>query len=98
MPTWRIAGVQMDCVLGVVDRNLAAIRAKLSEAADGGARLVVFPECALTGYGFTSRADAERCAEPVPGPSTDAVAAECARRDVWAAFGLLEKDGDRLFN
>src|SRR3712207_8467287 len=36
--------------------------------------------------------------EPVPGPSTDAVAAECARRGAWAVYGLLEAAGDKLFN
>lgn len=98
MPTWKIAGVQMDCRLGDVDANLAAIRERLAVAADAGARLVVFPECALTGYGFASRAEAERCAEPLPGPSTEAIAAECARRDVWAVYGLLERAGDKLYN
>jgi predicted amidohydrolase len=98
MPTWKIACVQMDCRLGCVAENLAAVRTRLAGAADGGARLVAFPECVLTGYGFPSRAAAEACAEPVPGPATDALAADCARRNVWAAFGLLERDGGRLFN
>ncbi len=98
MPTWKIACVQMDCRLGRVAENLAAVRTRLAEAADGGARLVAFPECVLTGYGFPSRPAAEAYAEPVPGPATDALAADCARRNVWAAFGLLERDGGRLFN
>jgi len=39
-------------------------------------------------------------AESLPGPATDAVAAECARRGVWAVFGTLERDpaGGKLFN
>ncbi|HVK18173.1 MAG TPA: carbon-nitrogen hydrolase family protein [Fimbriiglobus sp.] len=98
MPTWKIAAVQMDCRLGAVEDNLAAVRARLAGAADGGARLVVFPECVLTGYGFASRAETERAAQPIPGPATDAVAADCAKRNVWAAFGLLERAGDRLYN
>ncbi|HET6574365.1 MAG TPA: carbon-nitrogen hydrolase family protein [Fimbriiglobus sp.] len=98
MPTWTIAAVQMDCRLGAVAANLAAVRARLAEAADAGAGLVVFPECALTGYGFASRAEVAQVAEPIPGPSTDAVAADCARRGVWAAFGLPERAGDRLYN
>lgn len=96
--TWRIAAVQTDCELANPASNLAKIRRRLEEAADGGANLVVFPECVLTGYGFASRSDAMICAEPVPGPSTDAVAADCARRGVWAVYGLLERDGDRLYN
>jgi predicted amidohydrolase len=95
---WRIAGVQMDCRLGERAENLAAIRRHLATSANAGARLVVFPECALTGYGFPDRTAALNCAERIPGPATDEVAAECARRNVWAAFGLLESAGGKLFN
>jgi predicted amidohydrolase len=97
--TWVVAGAQTDCALADKPANLAALTRRLREAADRGARLVVFPECALTGYGFASRADALACAEPLPGPATDAAARECARLGVWAVFGLLEAaPGGKLFN
>jgi len=95
---WKVAGVQMDCKLGEPAANLAAIRAKLIEAADAGAKLVVFTECVLTGYGFTDRNAALKVAETIPGPSTDVIAKECQFRGVWAVFGMLERDGDKLFN
>src|SRR5258708_2343764 len=99
MATWRIAAVQMDCRLGDKSRNLTVIRDQLRLAAQRGARLAIFPECALTGYGFGSREEALPLAEPLPGPSTDAVAAECRALDVWAVFGLLERGGaGELFN
>src|SRR5438874_2632676 len=89
MPTWTVAGVQMDCRLADKPANLRAMTDRLAAAADRGARLVVFPECALTGYGFESRGQAGAAAEPLPGPAADAIAAACARRNVWAVFGLL---------
>jgi predicted amidohydrolase len=98
MATWKIAAVQMDCRLGDRPGNLDHIRTRLREAADAGARLVVFPECAVTGYCFESKAEAWPHAEPIPGPSTDTVAADCARLGVWAVVGLLERASDRLFN
>jgi predicted amidohydrolase len=98
MALWKIAGVQMDCRLGETAANLAVLRRRLAEAAERGARLVVFPECALTGYGFRSRDEARPHAEPLPGPASNAVAADCRELGVWAAFGLVERDGDRLFN
>ena len=52
MPLWKIACVQMDCRLADKPRNLTRVRAGLQEAAGRGAKLVVFPECALTGYGW----------------------------------------------
>jgi predicted amidohydrolase len=98
MSTWTIAAVQMDCRLGDRTGNLAAIRAKLREAAQNGARLIIFPECILSGYCFSSADEARSSAEPLPGPTTDAIAADCRELGVFAVFGLLELDGDRLFN
>ena len=99
MSTWKIAGVQMDCRLGDKAANLAAIRARLADAAKLGARLIVFPECVLTGYGFDSLAAAEPYAEPLPGPMTTVLAEDCRRLNVFAAVGLLEAAGPgRVFN
>ena len=78
MPTWTVAGVQMDCALGDLAANRAAVVAKLRQGADRGAKLAVFPECILTGYGFDSREQVRAVAEPLPGPSTDFVASACA--------------------
>jgi predicted amidohydrolase len=93
-----IAGVQMDVTFGDVAANRAAILDGLARAADLGAKLVVFPECALTGYCFASRDEAMPHAETIPGPTTEAVALACRERGVFAAFGLIERDGDRLYN
>jgi predicted amidohydrolase len=94
----RVAAVQMEPRIGEVRRNRDAILARLREAAGRGARLVVFPECALTGYGFKSRAEARPFAEPLDGPSPLTVVEACRALGVWAVFGFLESDGDRLFN
>ncbi len=98
MPTWKIAAVQMDCAFADRARNLEWIRARLSEAAGNGARLVIFPECALTGYCFESKAEALPHAEPIPGPSTQSIALVCGSLGVFAVVGLLEAAGSRLFN
>ena len=98
MTTWKIAAVQMDCQLGKREENLAAIRARMSVAANQEARLVIFPECILSGYGFGSRDEAMLHAETLPGPSTAVLAADCRRLNVWTVVGLLERDGERLFN
>ena len=99
MTTWTVAGVQMNCALGDLAANRAAIIDKLHAAAARGARLVVFPECVLSGYGFESREEARAAAEPLPGPSTDAIATTCAKLGVWVVFGLLEDAPDgKLYN
>lgn len=95
----RVAAVQNNPRLGDVAANLAAIRSKLREAAEGGARLVVFPECALTGYGFASKEEGLAVAEPIQGSrSLAAIIEDCKELDAFAVVGMLERDGGRLFN
>jgi predicted amidohydrolase len=98
MSLWKIAAVQMNCRLGEPIANLDHMRNGLHAAAALGARLVVFPECALTGYGFDSKDQALPFAETIPGPATTALAAECRQLGIWALFGLLERAEERLFN
>jgi predicted amidohydrolase len=95
---WKLAAVQMDCHQGNKVRNLAEICGRVEEAARNGARLIAFPECALTGYGFDSKAEAWPLAEPLPGPCSETLATLSKRFNVWVVCGLLERDGERLFN
>jgi NAD+ synthase (glutamine-hydrolysing) len=46
----RIALVQMNAVVGDIAGNEALVRARLQEAREAGAQLVLFPELALSGY------------------------------------------------
>ena len=94
----RAAVVQTAPRLGDVAGNLAGCIARLEQAATEHCDLVVFPECALSGYMFSDEEAARGCAEPVPGPCTDALAQACARRGLHCALGLLELDGARLHN
>ena len=94
----RVAGIQMDVTLGQPEVNLSAMLAKLKEAAAAGATLAVFPECALTGYCFDSVAEAMPFAQTLPGSATERFANACRELGVFAVFGLLEKEGEQLFN
>jgi predicted amidohydrolase len=94
----RVAGVQMDVELGAVAANLGRMERRLAEAAGHGAKLVVFPECAATGYCFESVADAREVAQPIPGPITERMSQLCHEHGTYAAFGMVELDADRLFN
>ena len=94
----RIAAVQMDVRLADVAGNLAAMSARAETARANGAKIIIFPECALTGYCFDSRAEAMPYAQAIPGPATEAMTSLCRELDVSAVFGLLEKSGDQLFN
>src|SRR3984893_8765467 len=107
--TIKAAAVQLSPVLdneyGTIERVLAAI----SEVAAQGAQLIVFPETAVPYYPYFSfitpavAMGAEHLrlyerAVQVPGPITDAVAAEARRHGVVVVLGVNERDHGSLFN
>lgn len=94
----KIAAVQMAPKLMRNEANLKAMLSAVREAAVNQAKLVVFPECGLTGYVFYSREEALPFAETLPGPSTEELNSMCRELGVYVIFGLLEREDDRLFN
>lgn len=93
-----VAVAQTDPKLGQNPLNLADIMVRLREASANGARLIVFPECAISGYGFADLSAARAAAEPIPGPTTAALAEVCADLGVYAVVGLLERESEAVFN
>lgn len=94
----KIAGAQIDVALGDREHNFARMQSALRETAGHGAQLTVFPECALTGYCFETLEEARPLAEAVAGPSSQRLAQVCRELDAYAVFGMLEADGERVFN
>lgn len=86
----------MDCVVGDVAANLAKMSKMAADAKRQGADLVIFPELATTGY-FISDRIAE-LAEPVPGPTTEALVKIANEHDIWIITGMAEVADDRYFN
>jgi predicted amidohydrolase len=93
-----VAAVQMEPKFAAPEENLAAILNWAEEASKCGAQLVVFPECALTGYCFESREEAMAVAEPVDGKSVRELSHWCKSRNCWLVVGTLERGGERLYN
>jgi predicted amidohydrolase len=94
----RVAVAQMEPKLAEKERNLDAALERLEEAAAAGAQLLVLPECAIPGYMYDSLEEALPYAEEIPGPTTEAFIRECARLGIHGITGLLERDGDTLYN
>ena len=94
----QIAAVQMNPKIMENEDNLNEVILETRTAANNGADLIVFPECALTGYVFTSREEALPFMETIPGPSIDKLMACCRELGVHVIVGLLETDGERCFN
>jgi predicted amidohydrolase len=94
----KIAVAQIDIAFADRERNLARMIQVLEETAGQGAKLTVFPEAALTGYCFDSLDEARPHCEPIPGPSTRRMTDVCRKLDFHVIYGLLEADGERVFN
>jgi predicted amidohydrolase len=94
----KVAAVQMEPKLLDKERDLARCLGLIQTAAGAGAGLIVFPECALTGYVFSSLEEALPVCEPIPGPSTATLADACRRLGVYAVIGLLEADNEECYN
>lgn len=59
--------------------------------------LVCLPECAFTGYLYTEE-DFRHFAEPIPGPTTEAMAGLARRHQTWLCFGLLERAPEGVYS
>jgi len=94
----KIAAIQFDSQILAVEQNLERIEKLATQAAGNGARLLVFPECAITGYGLSPE-EAGALAEPVPGMHSERLEVLCSRLKIYLMAGTLERGQDgSLYN
>ena len=94
----QIAGVQMDIKIMEPELNLENMEQAIRETTSNGAELTIFPECAVTGYCFSSLEEAMPWGESIPGASTEFMTRVCAETKSYVVYGTLEKVNDKLFN
>ena len=73
----KVAGAQIDIGLGDKAGNLRKALNCSREAAEKGARVVIFPELTLTGYNLDDHSEIPPLAESVPGPATTEIQQIC---------------------
>jgi len=89
---YTAAALQFEPRLGAKEENVARLAALAEEAAGHGARVIVMPEMAVTGYCWRDRAEITPLVETVPGPATDLFAEIARRRGCYIVVGLAERD------
>ena len=95
----KIACIQMEPIVGEKDRNISHSISLIDQASDAGAKLIVLPELANSGYVFKSREEAFALAEEVPGGAACDAWMEVARnRNLYIVAGIAEREGDLLYN
>ena len=100
--TLRVASVQFESLPGDKEANFRKIEAFAEQARAKGVRLVVFPECCITGYWFIRNLSAGQLAalaEPFPdGPSTKRLIDLARKNRITLGAGLVEAGGDGVFH
>jgi predicted amidohydrolase len=91
----RVAVAQFSSRTGATAANLERIFAFASDHAQ--ADLLIVPELAVTGP-VMNRSCAVELAITVPGPVTERLREIAAQFDMHVVAGLVERDGERLFN
>jgi len=100
--TLRVASVQFESMQADKAANFQKIEAFVKLAAAQGVKLVVFPECCITGYWFIRNltvAQLAALAEPIPdGPSTRRLVELARQYRISVGAGLVEDGGNGVFH
>lgn len=99
----RVAAIQFAPGFKEKQKNLQRLALLVGQAAAGGAKLIVMPELATTGYSYMTKAEAELDAEVLgenPGTSFRIMQALASKHDVHLVWGMVEKDfgSGKLYN
>ncbi len=98
----RVGTVQFESLPGDKEANFRKIEAFVKQAATQGVRLIIFPECCITGYWFIRKLSVEQLAalaEPIPdGPSTKRVVELARQHGITVGAGLVEAAGNNVFH
>jgi len=95
---FKVGAVQIDIQIKEKNINLDKMKMYTQRAADEGVEFLIFPECSLTGYCYSSREEAKSAAEAIPGSATSFIHEICGKYKMVIIFGLIELDNDKVFN
>jgi predicted amidohydrolase len=87
---YRVAAIQFEPRLGAKTENIARLLDLTQSAASNGARLIVLPEMATTGYCWYDREEIRPYVEPIPGPTTATFGELAARFGCYIVVGMPE--------
>jgi len=86
---------QMLVTGGQPAENLVRALRVIEKAAADRCRVVVLPECLDFGWTDPSAVDG---AQPIPGRHSEQLCVAACKNRIWVVAGLVERDGDQLYN
>lgn len=94
----KVAVCQYAPQLGDPEGNADRGSQWMTRAAEAGAKLIVLPELAASGYAFASEAEAGSAAQAVAGPCLSKWAQSCRELGVFVTAGFCEQGAAGRFN
>ena len=89
---FKVAAVEFNPDMFEFEKNVERAVAVIEEAAAAGARLIVLPEAALSGYIYRDLEQFLPYMDTVPGKGTNAIEPICAQYNCYVAIGIAEVD------
>lgn len=89
---FKVAAVEFNPEMFELERNISRACEVIREAATNGARLIVLPETAVSGYIYQDREQFLPYMDTVPGKTTDAISEITRELNCYVATGIAEHD------
>lgn len=89
---FKVAAVEFNPQLFEFRQNIPPLCAIVEEAAKAGARIIVLPETAISGYIYKDRRQFDPYLDTVPGETTAALAKLTKKYDCYVTVGIAEID------
>ena len=91
---FKVAAIEFNPEFMELDKNIVAATAIAEEAANNGARLIVMPEAAVSGYIYRDLEQFLPYMDTVPGKTTDSLLRVTKQYNCYIAIGIAEIDRD----
>jgi predicted amidohydrolase len=91
---FKVAAIEFNPEFMELDKNIVAATAIAEEAAKNGARLIVMPEAAVSGYIYRDLEQFLPYMDTVPGKTTDSLLRVTKQYNCYIAIGIAEIDLD----
>lgn len=91
---FKVAAIEFNPEFMELDKNIVAATAIAEEAAKNGARLIVMPEAAVSGYIYRDLEQFLPYMDTVPGKTTDSLLRVTKQYNCYIAIGIAEIDRD----
>lgn len=92
----RVAAIQMNCIPGMIQKNLDHAEELIKQAVDKGAELILLPELMPSGYMATE--EIWESAEPIEGDSVKWLLKTASRFKVYLGFSFFEVEKEDFYN